>query len=59
VRHYTKQHPASKNNLILHQLGWQNQPQLNTGNNKNRAWALGLNGFVRLPSLHKILLAAI
>ena len=48
VRCYTKHHLASKATLILTQLHWQNQPQSNTGNNKNLAWALGLNGFVRL-----------
>jgi hypothetical protein len=46
VRHYTKHHLTSNDNSILSQFGWQVQPQSNTGNTLNLAWALGLNGLV-------------
>ncbi len=44
-----KHHTASGNNLILHQLDWQDQPQLDTPHNKTLLWrsrAVGLLGAV-------------
>ena len=46
VRYYTRHHLTSNDYPILPQLGWQVQPQSNTGNTLNLAWALGLNGLV-------------
>ena len=47
VRYYTKHHLTSEDTPSVAQFGCQVRFQSNTRNNRNLAWALACNGFVR------------